>query len=62
MNKNGSINLTDNIYLVNYLYKEGAAPNPTWLGDATFDGVTNLADLVFLVNFGYKGGRDLKKS
>ncbi len=56
VNKNGSINLTDIIYLVNYLYKGGPGPNPSWLGDVTFDGVTNLVDLVFLVNFIYKGG------
>lgn len=56
VNKNGAINLGDIIYLVNYLYKGGPAPNPSRLGDATSDGITNLVDLVFLVNYVFKGG------
>jgi len=56
-NGNGTINLPDIIYLVNYVFKGGPAPNPICLGDANNTGGNpNLSDVIFLVNFVFKGG------
>jgi len=56
VNKDGKVNLGDIIYLVNYVFKGGPAPNPIWLGDANGDGSSNLGDIIFLVNYVFKGG------
>ncbi|MGB2804904.1 MAG: dockerin type I repeat-containing protein, partial [Candidatus Zixiibacteriota bacterium] len=52
----GVVNVADVVFLVNYLYKGGDAPDPYWEGDVTCDGVINVADVVYLVNYLYKGG------
>ncbi len=55
-NGSGTINLADIIYVVNFVFKGGPAPNPTCLGDANNNNTVNLQDIVFLVNFIFKGG------
>ncbi|EQB63248.1 MAG: blue (type 1) copper protein [candidate division Zixibacteria bacterium RBG-1] len=56
-NGNGTINLADIIYLVNFVFKGGPIPNPLCVGDANNSGGNpNLADIIFLVNFVFKGG------
>jgi hypothetical protein len=52
----GQVDIGDVIYLVNYLYKSGPAPNPPDIGDVNCDGYTNLGDVVHLVNYLYRGG------
>jgi hypothetical protein len=52
----GVVNVADIVFLVNYLYRGGDAPDPYWEGDVTCDGVINVADVVFLVNYLYRGG------
>jgi len=56
VNSNGNVNLADVIYLVNYIFKGGPAPNPLASGDVNKDGKINLADIVYLINFIFKGG------
>ncbi len=55
-NGDGVVDLGDAIYLLNYLYKGGPAPNPSWTGDANSDGVVDLGDAIYLLNYLYKGG------
>jgi len=50
------INVSDVIFLVNYLYKEGAAPSPALLGDVNCDDEIDVGDVVYLVNYLYMGG------
>jgi serine protease AprX len=50
------INVSDVIFLVNYLYKEGPAPTPLILGDVNCDDEIDLGDLVYLVSYLYQGG------
>jgi len=53
----GNPNLSDIIYLVNYVFKGGPAPNPTCRGDANGNGGNaNLSDIIYLVNYVFKGG------
>jgi hypothetical protein len=55
-NQDGVINVGDIVYLVSYLYKNGPAPNPVWVGDCNCDEIVNVGDIVFLVSYLYKGG------
>jgi hypothetical protein len=55
-NGDGTINIGDVVYLINYLYKGGPAPDPLPAGDSNCDGVINVADVVCLVNYLYRGG------
>lgn len=55
-NGDGVIDLADVVYLVNFLYKGGFAPEPMEAGDANCDEVVNVADVVYLVNYLFKGG------
>lgn len=53
----GTPNLTDIIYLVNYVFKGGPAPSPVCRGDANASGGNaNLTDIIYLVNYVFKGG------
>jgi len=53
----GTINIGDVMYMVNYLYKSGPYPASFEAGDANCDGVHGILDVLILVNFLYKGGR-----
>ena len=52
----GLINVSDVIFLVNYLYKEGPAPSPVLLGDVNCDDEIDVGDVIYLVNYLYQGG------
>jgi hypothetical protein len=51
-----AINISDAVYLINYIFKGGPAPNPLEAGDVNLDGAVNVADAVYLINYIFKGG------
>jgi len=55
-NADGVINSADVVYLINYLFKGGPAPQPLEAGDVNFDEIINSADVVYLINYLFKGG------
>ncbi len=55
-NGDGNIDVGDVIYLINYLYKMGPAPNPMESGDTNQDGEVNVGDVVYLINYLFKNG------
>jgi len=55
-NGDGVINSADVVYLINYLFKGGPAPEPLEAGDVNCDGIINSADVVYLINYLFKGG------
>jgi hypothetical protein len=56
-NGDGLINISDVIYMVNYLYRSGPPPVSFEAGDANCDGDHSLVDILTLINYLYKGGR-----
>ncbi|UCB53023.1 MAG: M20/M25/M40 family metallo-hydrolase [Candidatus Zixiibacteriota bacterium] len=54
--RDGIIDIADVLFLINYLYRGGEAPDPPETGDVTCDGITNIDDVIFLINYLYKGG------
>jgi hypothetical protein len=55
-NNDGTIDVGDVVYLVNYLYKNGSAPDPQQAGDCNCDATVDLGDVVYLINYLYKQG------
>jgi PKD repeat protein len=55
-NMDGTVNLSDVIFLLNYLFKEGPPPVPLEVADATCNGIVDLADAIYLLNYLFKGG------
>jgi hypothetical protein len=56
LNSDGSINVGDVAFLINYLYTSGPVPEPLWVGDANCDGLVDIADIVCLINYLFIGG------
>lgn len=57
VNADGSINSSDIIYLVNYVFKGGLPPMPlNDAGDANCDLSVTSSDIIFLVNYVFRGG------
>ncbi|MCP4706689.1 MAG: hypothetical protein GY865_18995 [candidate division Zixibacteria bacterium] len=50
------INILDIVFLVNYKYKNGPAPDPYDAGDVNGNPPIDILDIVYLVNFLYKNG------
>jgi hypothetical protein len=50
------VNILDIVFLINYKYKAGPAPDPLQSADVNSDGDINILDIVYLINYKYKGG------
>jgi hypothetical protein len=50
-NEDGTTGFADVVFLVNYLFIGGAAPNPLALGDPNGDCSIDIADVTYLVNY-----------
>lgn len=55
-NHDGTINSSDIVYLINFLFKGGPAPDPLESGDVNCDEGVNSADVVYLINYLFKEG------
>jgi len=55
-NGDGKVTVSDAIYLINYLFKGGPAPDPLLAGDADCNGDVNVSDVIYLINYLFKGG------
>ncbi|MCB2201459.1 hypothetical protein KQH51_01860 [bacterium] len=57
VNFEGALDLSDLIYLVNYLFQGGPEPLPMLeAGNVNCSGGTDLSDLIYFVNFLFQGG------
>ena len=56
VNGDGSIDIADLVYVVDYMFMSGPAPLPPESGDMNCDGNIDIADLVYLVDYMFNGG------
>ena len=60
MNNDGSMNIADASYLVNFIFFDGEAPKPFYeTGDANCDGTVNIADASIIINYIFFDGIEL---
>ena len=52
----GKVDITDAVFLVNYIFLDGLEPDPMILGDANCDGTVNLVDVIYLINYVFRSG------
>jgi hypothetical protein len=50
------VNVGDAVFLINYIFRSGAPPDPECTGDANGDGQVNVGDAVNLINYIFRGG------
>lgn len=50
------LNVSDAVWLINYVFVNGADPNPCVQGDPNCDGRVNVSDAVYLINFIFVNG------
>jgi hypothetical protein len=55
-NSDQMVDIADPVYLINYIFKSGPAPDPLCTGDASGDGTVDIGDAVHLINYIFKGG------
>jgi hypothetical protein len=57
VNNDQVINVSDVVYLINYLFINGPEPKPfLWIGDVNWDGNVNVSDAVYLINYLFISG------
>jgi len=56
VNADGSCNILDITFLINYLYKSGPPPVPIESADVNISGDINILDITYLINYLYKSG------
>ncbi len=56
LDKNGAVNILDIVFLINYKFKNGPAPDPLDAANVNGDEAVNILDIVYLVNYKFKGG------
>ncbi len=56
VNGDGEINVADIVFLINYLFKGGPAPEPFRYGDPNADCSVDVADVIYLINYLYREG------
>ncbi|GEM_PF-3174863 len=55
-NGDRTVNISDAVYLIAYIFAGGSAPNPLLSGDANCDGSVNISDAVYLIAYIFAGG------
>jgi hypothetical protein len=55
-NDDGDVNVADAVYIINFVFKGGPAPDPPCVGDANGDDDVNVGDAVYLIAFVFSGG------
>ena len=56
-NNDGLVNISDVVYLINFIFSGGPPPEPIVLmGDADCSGFTNITDAVYLIQYIFAGG------
>jgi Dockerin type I domain len=57
-NADQSVNVSDAVWIINYVFIGGEAPNPYWSGDVNCDDSVNVSDAVWIINYTFVGGNN----
>jgi hypothetical protein len=52
----GFVNITDMVYLLSYIFRNGPEPIPYEAGDVDCNGFVNISDVVYVKNYIFLGG------
>jgi hypothetical protein len=52
------VNVSDAVYIINYIFAAGNPPDPLEAGDANCDGDVNVSDAVWIINYIFAGGKE----
>jgi len=52
----GAVDIDDVVYLLNYIFAGGPAPDPLGSGDADCSGDVDIDDVVYLIQYIFAGG------
>jgi len=55
-NRDGSVDISDAVYLISYIFSGGSAPAPLLAGDANCDSAVDISDAVYLIAYIFSGG------
>lgn len=55
-NSDDGVNVSDAVYIINFVFVGGAAPNPYEAGNANCDSGVNVSDAVYIINYIFVGG------
>jgi len=55
-NNDGAVNVSDAVWIINYVFVGGEPPIPYEAGDANCDGTVNVSDAVWIINYVFVGG------
>jgi hypothetical protein len=56
LNVDGEIDISDMVFMVEYMFTNGEAPDPLELADVDANGAVDIADMVYFVEFMFGGG------
>ncbi|HDS00709.1 MAG TPA: hypothetical protein ENO22_01625 [candidate division Zixibacteria bacterium] len=55
-NNDNSVNVSDAVNIINFVFAGGNPPNPYEAGDTNCDGTANVSDAVWIINYVFVGG------
>ena len=55
-NDDASVDISDVVYLIAYIFSGGSAPSPLDAGDANCDSTVDISDVVYLIAYIFSGG------
>jgi FG-GAP repeat/Dockerin type I domain len=53
-----TVNVSDAVWIINYVFVGGDPPDPLDSGDANCDGTSNVSDAVWIINYVFVGGNE----
>ncbi len=56
-NGDEDVNVSDAVYIINYIFAGGNPPDPMEAGDVNCDAVVNVSDAVWIINYVFAGGK-----
>ena len=52
----GGVNVSDAVYIINYVFSQGNPPDPLLSGDVNCDQLVNVSDAVYVISYVFSGG------